>query len=112
MLKTTSAALLGLAVFPWERALGAEERRKKVLYFTRSAGFEHSVVHRQASELSHSEKVLTAMSKWAGFEVECSQDGTIFDGDLEQFDAIAFFTSGDLTSAQGNGKPMTPAGKQ
>lgn len=112
MLKTTSAALLGLAALPWERAPGAEASRKKVLYFTRSAGFEHSVVHRPAGELSHSEKVLTAMGKWAGFEVECSQDGTLFDGNLDQFDAIAFFTSGDLTASQGNGKPMTPAGKQ
>ena len=112
MLKTTTAALLGLAALPWERAPGAEAKRKKVLYFTRSAGFEHTVVRREAGELSHSEKVLTAMSQRAGFDLECSQDGTLFDGDIDRFDAFAFFTSGDLTSSQGNGKPMTPAGKQ
>ncbi|MCX6930888.1 MAG: ThuA domain-containing protein [Verrucomicrobia bacterium] len=112
MLMSTSAALLSLASFPLGWAVGAEPKRKKVLYFTRSAGFEHSVVHRTAGELSHSEKVLTDLGKWAGFEVECTQDGTVFDGDLDSFGAIAFYTSGDLTAPQGNGKPMTPAGKQ
>jgi type 1 glutamine amidotransferase len=36
----------------------------------------------------------------------------VFDGDLSPYDAIAFYTSGDLCSPTGNGKPMTPAGKQ
>ena len=52
------------------------------------------------------------MGKRAGIEVECSQDGTVFDGNLDQYDAIAFFTSGDLCSPGGTGKPMTPSGKQ
>ena len=72
----------------------------------------HSVVNRSGNSLSHSEKELTAMGKWADIEVVCSQDGTVFDGNLDQYDAIAFFTSGDLCSPGGTGKPMTPSGKQ
>jgi len=112
MLMSTSAALLSVASFPLGWSVSAEPKRKRVLYFTRSAGFEHSVVRRKAGELSHSEKVLTALGKWAGFEVECTQDGTVFDGDLKQFDTIAFYTSGDLTAPQGHGRPMTLAGKR
>jgi len=116
--KVASAAALGLAAFPWKWAAAAETRKKaearkkRVLYFTRSAGYEHSVVHRNGNRLSHSEKVLTEMGHWAGYEVECTQDGTVFDGDLDRYDVIASFASGDLTSAAGNGKPMTPTGKQ
>ncbi len=112
MLKAASAALLGLTAIPWGWAASAQPGRKKVLYFTRSGGFEHSVVHRTGGNLSHSERILTEMGDWAGFDVECSQDGTIFDRDLDRYDVIAFFTSGDLIASQGNGTPMTPAGKQ
>jgi uncharacterized protein len=112
MLKATSATLLGLTTLPFGWTASAESKRKKVLYFTRSGGFEHSVVHRTGGELSYSERVLTDMGKWAGFDVECTQDGTIFDRDLEPYDAIAFYTSGDLIAPQGTGTPMTPAGKQ
>ena len=52
------------------------------------------------------------MGKQAGIEVECSQDGTVFDGNLDRYDAIAFFTSGDLCAPGGTGKPMTPSGKR
>ena len=69
-------------------------------------------MNRDGRALSHSEKVLTEMGKRAGIEVDCSQDGTVFDGDLDQYDAIAFFTSGDLYSPGGTGTPMTPSGKQ
>ena len=70
-------------------------------------------VRRAGRALSHSEKVLIEMGKRAGFEVECTKDGRVFDGDLDQYDVIAFYTSGDLTGAgQGRRPPMTPAGKR
>ena len=113
MLKVTSAAALGLSTFPLGWVAAAEEKKQKVLYFTRSAGFEHSAVRRQDGQLSHSERVLTEMGKRAGFEVECTKDGRVFDGDLDQYDAIAFYTSGDLTKPnKRNTPPMTPEGKQ
>jgi type 1 glutamine amidotransferase len=112
MLKAASLAALGLSAFPLRWA-AAEEKKQKVLYFTRSAGFEHSVVHREGDQLAHSEKVLTEMGKRAGFEVECTKDGRVFDGDLDQYDCIAFYTSGDLTRPNDRQTPpMSPEGKQ
>jgi type 1 glutamine amidotransferase len=105
------ASAAALTAFP--AAWGAGERKYKILYFTRSAGFEHSVVKRQGGQLSHSEKLLTEMGRKAGFEVECTKDGRVFDGNLDPYDAIAFYTSGDLTQPGGDGSPpMTPRGKQ
>lgn len=111
LLKLASTAL-GLSALPLGSILAAEAKPKRILYFTRSAGYEHSVVHRQDGQLAFSEKILTEIGKRAGYEVECSQDGRVFDGNLAAYDAFAFYTSGDLTSPQGNGKPMTAAGKQ
>lgn len=88
---------------------------KKVLYFTKSAGFEHSVVKRPSpDELSHSEKVLTLLGKKFGFEVTCSKDGTLFTPEnLAPYDVIVFYTSGMLTQTGTDKTPaMTPAGKE
>jgi len=113
MLKATSLVALGLSAFPLRWVAAAEAKKQKVLYFTRSAGFEHSVVHREGDQLSHSERVFTEMGKRAGFEVECCKDGRVFDGDLAPYDVIAFYTSGDLTLPNKQGTPpMTPQGKQ
>ncbi len=92
-------------------ALSAPARRR-ILYFTRSGGFEHSVV-RRGSALSHSERVLTEMGARAALDVECTKDGRVFDGSLDAYDAIAFYTSGDLTGpSKDGGAPMTARGKQ
>ena len=113
MLKATSAAVLGAATVPWRWVSAAESKRQRVLYFTRNVGFYHSVVHRKGEELSHSERILTELGPRAGFEVTCSKDGRVFDGDLSQYDAFAFYTNGDLTEPNPqNEPPMTAEGKK
>lgn len=98
---------------PLARAVAPDAGNRKVLYFTRSAGFEHSVVKRRGAELSHSEKIMIEMGRRRGFAVECTKDGRVFDANLEQYDAIAFYTTGDLTGPAKDGSPpMTPAGKR
>jgi uncharacterized protein len=87
---------------------------KRVLYFTKSAGYEHSVVKRSAPDtLSHSEQVLTDLGRKHGFEVACTKDGTVFTAEnLAKYDVIAFYTSGDLYQTGTDQTPaMTPAGK-
>jgi uncharacterized protein len=115
MLLTAGAAVVGLSAFP-ARWLAADDKKKqKLLYFTRSAGFEHPEVIRKGNELSRSEKVLTKLGEKVGFDVVCSKDGAVFDGDLDQFDAFAFYTSGDLTGKPAlpqPGRPMSPEGKK
>ena len=112
LLKMSCGAALGLLSFPLGWTAAAEKKKQKVLYFTRSAGFVHSVVNRRGGQLSHSEKLLTEMGKRAGFEVECTQDGRVFDGDLDQYDAVAFYTTGDLTKPVNQKPPAKAAAKQ
>ncbi len=95
------------------RPAWAQAKKAKVLYFTRSAGFEHSVVKRNGAQLAYSEKLLVEWGQAAGFDVECSKDGSLFDGDLDKYDCFAFYTSGDLSKPDTYGNPpMTAAGKQ
>jgi type 1 glutamine amidotransferase len=71
-----------------------------------------------ASDLAPSEKWMQKMAAKHGFDVVCTKEGNVFDGDLAQFDAFVFYTSGDLTKPIGNLKqepassPMTPEGKR
>ena len=114
MLLRTGAAALGLSTFPFGWVAAADSKKQKVLYFTRSAGYEHSVVRRQGKQLSHSEKIMVEMGKEHDVEVVCTKDGRVFDDDLSQYDAIAFYTSGDLTKPEDNrnNPPMSADGKK
>ena len=106
MLLTAGAAVLGLSTLPFGRLVAAEQdaKKKKVLYYTRSAGFVHSVVKRNGKALSHSEKILSEIGPKHGLEIVCSQDPKVFDGDLDQYDVIAFYTSGNCISEEAKKK--------
>ena len=113
LLLGAGAAALGLSMFPLGWARAATGKKQKILYFTRSVGFEHGPVHRQGDQLSLSEKIMTEMGEKNGVEVVCSKDGSLFDGDIDQFDCFAFYTCGDLTKPSiDKAPPMTLAGKQ
>ena len=112
-LLSTGVAALGLSAFPARWVSAAGTKNKRVLYFTRSQTYEHSVVQRKGKELAHSEKILTDLGKKAGFEVVCTKDGSVFDGDLDQWDAFAFYTSGMPTQPDAlKDPPMSSEGKQ
>jgi type 1 glutamine amidotransferase len=86
-----------------------------VLFYTKSSGFQHSVITRKGTELGHAERILTELGREHNFEVVCSKDGRLFEPDrIGEWDLFAFYTTGDLTTAgnQDDGPPMTPAGKQ
>lgn len=86
---------------------------KKILYFTKSSGFEHSVVRRHAGKPSWSEQILADLGARHDIAFTFSKDGSLFTPEyLAQFDAFMFYTSGDLLGAGRDGHPpMTPAGK-
>jgi len=97
MMLATGAALLGPSALS---ALAAQKGgpTKKVLFFTKSGGFPHSVVTRKDGRPALAERVLTEVGKEHGFEVVASKDGRMFDPDkIGQWDGFVFETTGDLT---------------
>ncbi len=117
VLKTAGLSAAGLMLAPWLARMGRAadaETPKKILFFTKSSGFEHSVIKRKNPDaLGLAEQTLTDLGAKHGIEVTCSKDGRLFAPDKrDQFDAFIFYTTGDLTTA-GNDKhpPMTKADK-
>lgn len=88
--------------------------RHKILFFTKSSGFEHSVISWKKGQPSWAEKILSQLGEKNGWDFTFSKDGSKFSKDyLAQFDAVFFYTTGDLCSPGTDGEPpMTPAGKQ
>ena len=112
LLRTGAATLVSAFPLGWAKA--AEGKKQRVLYFTRSAGYEHSPVKPLDGGPSYSDNVLTKLGEENNVEVVCTKDGTVFDGDLDQFDAIAFYTCGDLCNPKSarNTPPMSREGKK
>jgi len=92
----------------------AAVRQKRLLVFTKSSGYEHSVIKRTDGKLSLAEQIVTDLGKRHGFEVTATKDGRVFSSPaLARYDGFFFYTTGDLTIA-GTDKnpPMTLEGKQ
>lgn len=97
-----------------ESQAGAVVKRKRILMFTKSSGYEHSVIKRTNGKLSLAEQIVADLGKQHGFDVNATKDGRVFSSTaLPQYDAFLFYTTGDLTTA-GTDKnpPMTAEGKQ
>lgn len=93
---------------------GAHAAPLRVLYFTKSSGFEHSVIKHLDGQPSYSEKIFSRIGAANGLEFTFSKDGSKFSPEyLAQFDVVLFYTSGDLLSVGTDGHPaITPEGKQ
>ena len=109
-------AALAAMVLPWPLLAQVPSQpggpEKNVLFFTKSAEYEHDVVRRDAGRLSVAETTLMRLGQEHGIAVTASKDGTVFDRDIERYDAFVFYTTGDLTThGEDRQPPMSPGGK-
>ena len=120
-LRTGAGLAIGSAFLAGSNMAGESAKKRRVLYFTRCQGFVHGPVTRpagKADELAPSEKWMQAMAAKHGFDVMCTKEGNVFDGDIDKFDAIVFYTSGNLSEPiPGNSKdppssPISAEGKR
>ena len=105
-------ACLGLAVSLVFASTAAKKPR--ILFFTKSSGYEHSVISWKNGQPSFAEKVLLDLGAKQGWDFEFSKDGSKFSKDyLNQFDAVFFYTTGNLLEEGTDKQPaMTAEGKQ
>lgn len=86
-------ALLGLAL------VNAQAAPLRVLFFSKSSGWEHSAIKEDNGKPGYAQGVLAKLAPKNDLEVTFSKDGSLFSpAYLAQFDAVVFYTSGDLTS--------------
>jgi hypothetical protein len=120
-LKQVGVASAGawLATGTGTSAVGAprigSNKKRSLLFLTKSSGYQHGVVKRDGDKLSHAERVLTELGQQNNFEVNCTKDARIFSsGDIDRYDTFVFYTTGDLTTkgGQDNSPAMTPEGER
>ena len=114
MLKKLTVSRCVLALILASGFAASAGPKKKILFFTKSSGFEHPVISWKDGQPGYAEKVLLMLGEKNGWEFAFSKDGSKFSKDyLAQFDAVFFYTTGDLCSP-GTDKqpPMTLEGKQ
>lgn len=80
----------------------AQNTNKKVLFLTKSQGFQHSVITRDPknpAKPSHAEQILIDLGKKAGYDVTIAKDADLFNNPetYKTYDVFAFYTTGDLT---------------
>ena len=69
-----------LAIVLLALTLGAapQDAKKKILFFTKSSGFEHSAIKKKGEEPSHAEKILAELAKKNNWDVTHTKDGGVF----------------------------------
>src|SRR5947209_8930706 len=98
MLRTAAAVAAGLSPLSAVRAADPKKKRRLLVY-TRSQGFQHSVVEAHHKRPSLVDAVWTELAAKHNFDVECTKDGRVFDPDgIAKFDAFFFYTTGELTA--------------
>jgi uncharacterized protein len=106
-------ALVLLAAF-CQPLVAADGKPAKILFFTKSTRFEHSVIKQTDGKPSFAEKILKDLGDKNGFELTTVKDGDVFTKEnLDKYDLIMFYTSGDLLKekSKDGSKPMTAEGK-
>ena len=107
-----AAAVIGLGLTSFA---SAAEGAKKVLFLTKSAGFQHSVIGRKSPEqMAHLEKILIEVGPAKGYEFTCTKDASLFNDPetYRKYDVLMYYTTGDLTKdSKDGGKGMSAEGK-
>lgn len=93
VLQSLGAALLG---WPLAARCGwaAQKSPRKLLFFSRSALFEHPVIRREGGHLSFAEKLFSEMARQIDCAVDCTKDGRVFERSLDDYAAVVSYTCG------------------
>jgi hypothetical protein len=110
---TTSCCAVLAASFLALQSTSAGAAPKKILFFSKSSGYEHSMIKEKNGEPSPAQKILEELGRKNGFEFTFTKDGSVFTPEnIAKYDAFFFYTTGDLTEAgQDKNPPMSKEGK-
>ena len=115
MILGSAAAVAGLAAprMSWGWTPEQKGKKRRILMFTKSSGFEHPVIKRTGDKLGFAEQTVTDLGAAHGFDVDCTKDGGVFTAEnLAKYDAFFFYTTGTLTEpGTDKNPPMSPEGK-
>jgi type 1 glutamine amidotransferase len=89
----------------------ADDTPKKILFFSKSSGFQHDMIKESKGEKSKAQKVLEDLGAKNNFEFTFTKDGGVFTPEnIAKYDAFFFYTTGDLTELGTDKNPGMPKG--
>ena len=91
-----------------------EAKKMRVLFLSKSAGFEHDVIKTKKGNPSVADKALTDVVTKMGGEIVCTKDASLINAEnLKNYDVVIFYTTGVLTElGTDKNPPMGPDGQQ
>jgi type 1 glutamine amidotransferase len=94
-------------------AAKAGDAPKRILFFSKSSGFEHDMIHEVNGQPSAAQKILTELGRENNLQFTFTKDGSVFTpAGMAQYDAFCFYTTGDLTTpGTDKNPPMSKEGK-
>ena len=105
MRSALSLALLA-AICLTGAAAHAEGQPVKMLFLSKSAGFEHDAIKQENGQPSVADTILTEVCKGLGIELVCTKDASLINAEnLKNYKAVIFYTTGYLTEAGSDGHP-------
>jgi uncharacterized protein len=98
----TSLIVAAFVVSVFATSPASAQEKKKVLFLTKSTGFQHSVITRDwkdPKKPAHAERLLTEFAGKNGYEVTFTKDADVFNDPKTYgtYAVIAFYTTEDLT---------------
>lgn len=94
-------------------SFAAQAKPKKILFFSKSSGYEHDMIKEKNGQMSKAAKILSLLGAKNDIEFTFTKDGRIFTPEnIAKFDAFFFYTTGDLTEpGSDKNPPMSPEAK-
>lgn len=78
----------------------------RILVLTKSAGFQHSVVKNDADGSNHVTRILQELADMGGAELVSTKDASMINAEtLKTFNLVIFYTTGILTTEEGDKSP-------
>ncbi|MCX5757721.1 MAG: ThuA domain-containing protein, partial [Candidatus Hydrogenedentes bacterium] len=107
------AALVALMAVCVSTALAQDIKPPRILFLSKSEGFEHSPVAVKDGKPSLAETVLEQLAKDNGSPFTSTKDASLINADnLKNYDMVIFYTQGDLTKpSKDGGAPMGEKGQ-
>lgn len=108
------AALCAASMLLAAGTFAQETKKDKVLFFSRSQGFQHDPAKLKDDGTTVCGQALKKYLAEKNIELTETQDGGAFDGDLTQYSGFIFYTSGNLEDGNGSkndkAKPLSAEG--
>lgn len=99
-------ALTFLLAYAVSATFAVAQDAPRILFLSKSAGFQHSSIKEKDGKLNHVATVLTELAEANGAELVATKDASLINAEnLKNYNLVIFYTTGFLTETGADGQP-------